>query len=367
MNTSGYSSVTFRGLFAAGNEFGPGSSAYDADDYLKVFYSTNGGVTWENGVWFSYENHGDGFNEPIGLNTDFDGQADVNGSDRLGIVFTEYTFSISGNPSSVMIHVETHMDSGDEEIAYDNLRIEGTAAVPDPEPSEQPTALTTERTACNGLEVSFTDAGGAQLPAGYLLVASDGVIAAPIDGTDPADDTDLSDGDAVVHIAHGSGGTYSFDGLNSTTNYNFQVWFYTNGGANIDYLTAPAGPSVSETILTPLLLVDFSVCPPAEVTENFDNSAGGTGDVWQCSTVFENIEANAFGDSEAGNMWYILNGINLNNSTDENLSFESRTRFTDAVPGFEVKYSTDYSGSGDPDAASWTDLNPTLPAADSQV
>ena len=180
MNTSGYSSVTFRGLFAAGNEFGPGSSAYDADDYLKVFYSTNGGVTWENGVWFSYENHGDGFNEPIGLDTDFDGQADVNGSDRLGIVFTEYTFSIPGNPSSVMIHVETHMDSGDEEIAYDNLRIEGTAAVPDPEPSEQPTALTTERTACNGLEVSFTDAGGAQLPAGYLLVASDGVIAAPL-------------------------------------------------------------------------------------------------------------------------------------------------------------------------------------------
>jgi hypothetical protein len=128
VSTAGLSALEVKGLFAAGNENGPGASAYDAADYLKVQYSTDGGGSWVDGIWFSYENHGDAFNEPIGLDTDFDGEADVNGSNRLGTAFTEYGFSVPGSPSSLQLRILLSADAASEELAFDNLRIIGMSS-----------------------------------------------------------------------------------------------------------------------------------------------------------------------------------------------------------------------------------------------
>jgi len=123
VSISDYTNIQFKGLFGAGNENGPGASAYDAADEFKVEFSVDGGV-FQNGVWFSYENTGDAFNEPIGLDANFDGQADVNGVNRLGTALQEFGFLIPDG-DNVVIRMTVSMASGNEEIAFDNFRILG--------------------------------------------------------------------------------------------------------------------------------------------------------------------------------------------------------------------------------------------------
>lgn len=127
IDISGYSNLTFYGLFGAGNENVPGLNAYDKLDYIKVTYEIDAGGE-QNGIWFSFENHGDDFNEPLGLDADFDGEADVNGTNRLGIALQEFSFSLSGTGSSLDLTIKIYMDSGNEEVAIDNLRISGDAS-----------------------------------------------------------------------------------------------------------------------------------------------------------------------------------------------------------------------------------------------
>ncbi|QTN37963.1 hypothetical protein HZ996_02015 [Cryomorphaceae bacterium] len=132
IDISGYEQLVFSGLFAAGNEGGPGASNYDASDYIRVYYSLNGGATWQNVLWCSYENHGDGSNEPMGLDLDFDGQADTIGIHRLSRTFQLFSVSIPAG-DSVQFRIEVHAESSSEELAFDALRLEGNpvlSAVP---------------------------------------------------------------------------------------------------------------------------------------------------------------------------------------------------------------------------------------------
>jgi len=126
IDISGYTDITFKGLFGAGNENGTGASTYDAADFIKITYEIDDGGE-QNGIWFSYENNGDSFNEPIGLDSDFDGNADVNGTNRLGNAMQEFSFNMSTG-SLLDITVKIYMDAGSEEAAVDNLRIIGTSA-----------------------------------------------------------------------------------------------------------------------------------------------------------------------------------------------------------------------------------------------
>lgn len=124
---SNYTNITVSVDFAAGNTRGPGASAYDASDYLRLNYQLSGGAK-TNGVWFSYVNAGDAFNEPIA----FDGNFDGNGEGALLTnTLTTYTFSVPDGTSLDLLF-EVFMDSGDEEIAFDNIIVMGDLV---PEPS----------------------------------------------------------------------------------------------------------------------------------------------------------------------------------------------------------------------------------------
>lgn len=126
IDISGFTDLAFSGLFGAGNENAAGSSAYDAADYVKVTYSIDGG-TDTNLIWFSYLDNGDAFNEPIGLDTDFDGVAD---STLLSSALASFSANIAGTGSSLDLSIAVYMDAASEEIAFDNLQITGV-----PEPS----------------------------------------------------------------------------------------------------------------------------------------------------------------------------------------------------------------------------------------
>jgi hypothetical protein len=120
---TGYTNLQFSGLFGAGNESAAGSSAYDAADYIRVEYQIDGGG-YQNLIWFSYLNGGDASNEPLGLDADFDGNAD-SASDLLGTALQTYSANITGTGATLDIRISVYMDSGNEEIAFDNLVVEG--------------------------------------------------------------------------------------------------------------------------------------------------------------------------------------------------------------------------------------------------
>jgi predicted extracellular nuclease/uncharacterized protein YjiK len=106
------------------------------------------------------------------------------------------------------------------------------------------------------------------------------------------------------------------------------------------------------------------------LAENFDSCAltgwqiisvdADTARTWTCNTSFSNIDVNGFGDSAAAEEWFITPPLNMNAQSDEGLTFRSWTRFADnaiAYPQVRLFYSTDYSGSGDPNSATWTEVN----------
>ena len=136
INISGFNNLNFLGLFAAGNENGPGASNYDAADQFRVDYRIDGDGAdpYTDGVCFAVEdNGGDTTNEPIGLDADCDGLSDgVAG--RLGTAMAEHGFAIAGTGNTLDILVTVSMNSGSEEVAFDHLRVFGESSGVDTPP-----------------------------------------------------------------------------------------------------------------------------------------------------------------------------------------------------------------------------------------
>lgn len=120
---------------------------------------------------------------------------------------------------------------------------------PDPEPTNHATSL-----ACNAaltsIDLSWTDATGAQLPAGYLIKWSSVSYAAITNPTDGS----TANGANSTTVVQGTGAA-TISGLTSGTAYYFKIWPYTNSGADIDYKTNGTIPQTSCTTLSPPVIV----------------------------------------------------------------------------------------------------------------
>ena len=94
----------------------------------------------------------------------------------------------------------------------------------------------------SNLSLSWTDATGAQLPDGYLIMASTtNNFTDPVDGTDISVDNDLTDGTGMVKVNQGKQ-SYSSWNINSTATYYFKIYPYTNIGTSINYKTTAIVP-----------------------------------------------------------------------------------------------------------------------------
>ena len=122
IDIAGKTDLQFQALFG-GQSRSAGSSNYDSTDYVKVQAQIDGGG-YGDVIWFSYLDGGDSSNEPLGVDTDFDGSAD-SAADLLGPALQSYSANISGTGSTLDIKITVHMDSGDEEVAFDNIQILG--------------------------------------------------------------------------------------------------------------------------------------------------------------------------------------------------------------------------------------------------
>ena len=111
------------------------------------------------------------------------------------------------------------------------------------------------------ITLNWNDNDGSVSADNFLIKASSTslvAISAPSDGSTESDDSDLSDGSAVMNVAHGSE-SYTFTGLSSETTYYFKIWALNNTASNVDYKTDGSIPSVTKaTAETVSYLLDLS-------------------------------------------------------------------------------------------------------------
>ncbi|WP_198172598.1 T9SS-dependent choice-of-anchor J family protein [Hymenobacter ginkgonis] len=129
---------------------------------------------------------------------------------------------------------------------------------------------------------------------------------------------------------------------------------------------------------------------PTQTTFNFNTCTNGLSDgwlqysvtgpqTWGCTTFGRDpaaptgtaaapngVQINGYSGGNIENEdWFISPGFNLSTYTYPLFSFWSRTAFSG--PGLKLRVSTNYSGSGAPSAATWTDLNVRFPENGSDI
>ena len=108
---------------------------------------------------------------------------------------------------------------------------------------------------------------------------------------------------------------------------------------------------------------DFTNCPPTNWI--IESEACADRD-WQCNSE-GNIEINAFGGEAPADDWLITPAVNLDGYLNAVLTFETWTKYSDAIyPPLTLEYSTDYTG-GDPSAANWSELSFTTAPENSET
>ena len=220
-----------------------------------------------------------------------------------------------------------------------------------PEPSNYPTAF---NSAVGGTSVTLTwaDAGGAQLPSKYLVLASTGSITVPTDGTP------VENGPLAKNVAYGVQ-TVTFTDLEGGTSYNFAIFPYTNSGENINYKTDgnyPTATGITEDLWFLL-------------NEDFDSDLGDftaisvTGEqVWHQASYQGTTYANMNGYSGSAHEnedWLISPLITLPCDVYFqyiNMKFRTAMKFPDNNP-LRVMLTADYVfGYDDPNDCNWWDI-----------
>ncbi|VAW45205.1 RND efflux system, outer membrane lipoprotein CmeC, partial [hydrothermal vent metagenome] len=149
IDINGFENLALSGLFGAGNANGAGASNYDVADEVRVEYRIDGSGAdpYTAGVCFAYQNNGDDFNEPFGLDTDCDGEADAPLIQMLPAM-ASYGFNLVGTGNTLDLLISVTVDSGSEEFAFDNLLLTGDVA--------GPTALLEEYFETDGQGIRYT-------------------------------------------------------------------------------------------------------------------------------------------------------------------------------------------------------------------
>jgi hypothetical protein len=159
------------------------------------------------------------------------------GSINVAAAVTEFSTNISGLTAASVYDV--YVVAEDVEITP-NLQtatadiLNVTTTDSKPEPSNQASNLDATVIDQTSVTLTWTDAIGSQLPAGYLILVNETDTF-----TDPVDGIAQPDGASVANVNHGVG-TKTITGLTAGLQYFFKMYSYTNSGTAIDYLlTAP--------------------------------------------------------------------------------------------------------------------------------
>ncbi len=173
--------------------------------------------------------------------------------------------------------------------------------------------------------------------------------------------------------------SFSVSGLMANTSYYIEITSGAFADTSNNIFTAITGNSPWKfTTGTKIYSANFNSCF-SSVSEGFIQFSVTGAQVWGCTTFGRDaanpastapnpygVQISGYDTANVTNEdWLISPAFNLTGTTYPLLSFWSRTAFNGAP--VQLKVSTDYSGTGDPRTATWTDLNGRFPKQTSDV
>lgn len=210
ISISNYTTLVFK-VYLAEDDAYDGAEDWDATTYLHISYDIDNSGSFTNLIWVEAE---DGTNTVPKIDTDFDGIGD---GTEITPTFTEFSANIAGTGSVIDILVEFNdLGAGDEDIAIDNLLINGTptGGVSDP------TSFTATTSSVSQIDLSWAQNGNND----DVMIAwnfSD-TFGTPIDGTSYSANDPITGGGTVLY--NGSNTSYNHTSLNSNTQYFYKAW-----------------------------------------------------------------------------------------------------------------------------------------------
>ncbi len=204
-------------------EHSPETSTLDSDDYVKTYYSLNGGA--------SYTSFQGGNGTITGIIDETNDRAEQT--------------SLCGD--TLLIKMEIRANGITEYYNIKKISVVGYRT----EPTNHVTDLSGEEILeFDQIEIAWKDTLTSETSAdGYLIKASAGAITDPVDGVNPVFDDDLSDGIAEISVSSGvASGEYTcyFTKYQGNSTYNFKVYSYTNSSCHgYIYKTCAVVPSCS--------------------------------------------------------------------------------------------------------------------------
>ncbi len=181
---------------------------------------------------------------------------------------------------------------------------------------------------------------------------------------------------AAVVVA-GSTATISINPLAIGTGYYVEIDATAVADlANNNYAGITGNSTWNFTTSASIFLAEFNTCT-SSLTDGFTQFSVTGPQVWACTTFGHGttptasapngVQINGFasGSNVINEDWLISPSLNLVSTTYPLLSFWSRTAFNGAP--LKLKVSTNYTGTGNPNLATWTDLNGSFPLETSDV
>lgn len=240
IDISGCSNLQFS-IDVAEDDDGSNQDWDENNDYLHIEYSIDGGA-FQNLMWF--ESTGTGFNTEPAEDTDFDGFGD---GTAITDVFQTFTKSIVGSGNSLELRIIFDFDSGDEDVAIDNIEIDGNCASCSPatEPTVQASSSLVSNIDCYTVDLSWTNGNGSNA---LVVLSTNPVSGTPSDLTGYTGNPGYGSGDNLGSteyiVYNGTGNNVSITGLSHSTTYYYAIFTFnvTNPNCDENYLT-----SISET------------------------------------------------------------------------------------------------------------------------
>ena len=215
---------------------------------------------------------------------------------------------------------------------------------PDPEPSNYPTNFTAVPEGVD-VVVTWTDATGGQLPAGYLVRASIGNVDVPVDGI-------VYNNVYDKYVPQGNQ-TITFTGLQGGITYHFAIFPYTNSGECIDYKTNGNYPTDNATTENISYLLNESF--ESDDFETFSPYDLYGDQSWRIASYNGNkyayMNGYANGASHKNEDWLISPALN---GAYQTITLQFKTAKNYSGKDLELLISTDYDGASEPTDFDWT-------------
>jgi hypothetical protein len=155
----------------------------------------------------------------------------------------------------------------------------------------------------------------------------------------------------------------AFLGINNNTIWNFSTPPISNAGTGVLGTAYNFNTCISGSNLLADGFYQFSITGDGQkwACNNFGRTYPGTGTSTDLGLQMSGFSGSALANED----WLISPKYNLSATTTPLLSYYTRTRFSGE--SLKLLVSTNYSGTGNPSSATWTEINGRFPAADTDV